>query len=70
MWTTLQGKEDVGKRMALLDANLTALDGQNAVVDQIARAARVHLRPISGATNLQREIGTKTYILFKLFGTA
>ena len=27
MWMTLQGKEDVGKRMASSDANLTALDG-------------------------------------------
>ena len=70
MWTTLQRKEDVGKRMALADANLTVLDGWNAVADQIARAARVHLQPISGATNLQQEIGTKTYILSKLFGTA
>ena len=56
--------------MASADANLTALNGRNAVVDQIARAAKVHLQTISGATNLQREIGTKTYILSKLFGNA
>ena len=70
MWTILQGKEDVGDRMASADANLMALDGRKAVADQIARAARVHLQTISGATNLQREIGTKTYILSKLFGNA
>ena len=68
MWTTLQGNGDVGERMASADADLTALDGRNALADQVARAARVHLQRISGATNLQREIGTKTYILSKLFG--
>ena len=56
--------------MASADADLTALDGRNAQADQVARAAKVHLLPISGATNLQREIGTKTYILAKLFGGA
>ena len=68
MWTTLQGEEDVGEQMASVDADLTALDGRNVQADQVARAAKVHLQPISGATNLQREIGTKTYILAKLFG--
>ena len=68
MWTTLYGTGDVGKRIASADADLTALDGRNALVDQVARADKVHLQPISGATNLQREIGTKTYILAKLFG--
>ena len=67
---TLQGKEDVGKRMASADAILTALDIWNAVTDQIALVARVHLQTIFGATMLQREIGTKTYMLSKLFGTA
>ena len=46
----------------------TALDGRNALADQVARAAKVHLHPISGASNLQKEIRTKTYILSKLFG--
>ena len=69
MWMTLQGKEDVGKRMASADAILTALDIWNAVTDQIALVARVHLQTIFGATMLQREIGTKTYMLSKLFGT-
>ena len=68
MWTTLQGTGDVGERMASADADLTALDGRNALAEQVARAAKVHLQPISGVTNLQREIGTKTYILSKLFG--
>ena len=53
--------------MASVDADLTAPDGRNALADQVARAAKVHLQPISGATNLQHEIGTKTYILSKLF---
>ena len=70
MWTTLQGTGDVGERMASADADLTALDGRNAQADQVARAAKVHLQPISGATNLQREIGTKAYILAKLFGAS
>ena len=56
--------------MALADADLTALDRRNALADQVARAAKVHLQPISGASNLQKEIGTKTYILPKLFGAA
>ena len=54
--------------MASADADLTALDGRNAQADQVARTAKVHLQLISGVTNLQREIGTKTYILAKLFG--
>ena len=70
MWTTLQGLGDIGDRMASADADLTALDGRNALADQVARAAKVHLQPISGASNLQKEIGTKTYILSKLFGEA
>ena len=56
--------------MASANADLTALDGRNALADQVARAAKVHLQPISGASNLQKEIGTKTYILSKLFGAA
>ena len=68
MWTTLQGTDDVGEQMASVDADLTALDGRNMQADQVAQAAKVHLQPIYGATNLQREIGTKTYILAKLFG--
>ena len=70
MWTTLQGTGDVGDRIASADADLTALDGRNVKADQVARASKVHLQPISGATNLQREVGTKTYILAKLFGGA
>ena len=59
---------DIGERIALADADLTALDGRNALADQDARAAKVNLRIFSGSTNLQKEIGTKTYILAKLFG--
>ena len=56
--------------MATADADITALDGRNTLTDQVARAAKVNLQYISGATNLQREIFTKTYILSKLFGGA
>ena len=38
------------------------------LADQVARADKVYLQPIAGATTLQREIGTKMYILSKLFG--
>ena len=68
MWTTLQGRGDVGSRMATADADLAALDSRNAMADQISRAARVHLQTISGAATLQKEIGTKAYILDRLFG--
>jgi len=68
LWSTLQGKGDVGFRMASADADLAALDGRNAMSDQIARAAKVHLQVISGATNLQKEVGTQGYILRKLLG--
>ena len=51
------------------DADLVALDGWNTMSDQIARAAKVHLQKISGATNLQKELGTKGYILDRLFGS-
>ena len=56
--------------MVSADVDLKALDGRNAIVDQIVRAAKVHLQTISGVTNLQRKIGTKTYILSNLFGDA
>ena len=36
--------------------------------NQIVQAARVHLQTISGANSLQKEIGTKAYILDRLFG--
>ena len=49
--------------MASADADLAALDNQNAMADQIMRAAKVHLQPIVGAIALQKEIGTKVYIL-------
>ena len=54
--------------MASTDADLAALDSRNAMTDQISRAAKVHLQTISGAANLQKEIGTKDYILDRLFG--
>ena len=57
MWSTLQGKGDIGTQLASADADLVALDGRNAMIDQIARAAKVHLQVISGAANLQKEIG-------------
>ena len=64
----LQGVGDVGNRIALADADLTALNGRNALTDQVTQAAKVHLQPISRAINLQKEIGTKTFILSNLFG--
>ena len=67
-WTSLQSKGGVGERMASTNADLSALDSHNAMSNQIAGAAKVHLQTITGATNLQWEIGTKTYILSKLFG--
>ena len=54
--------------MALADANLAALDRRITTSDQIDRAAKVHLQTISGANNLQKEIGTKAHILDQLFG--
>ena len=54
--------------MVTADADLAALDSQNAMADQISRVAKVHLQTISGAANLQKEIGTKAYILDRLFG--
>ena len=35
MWTTLQGTGDVGEKMALADVDLTALNGRNALADQV-----------------------------------
>ena len=68
MWTTLQGREDLGSRMATADADLAALNSRNAMADQISRAAKVHIQTISGAANLQKEIGTKAYTLDRIFG--
>ena len=70
LWTSLQGQNDIGYRMATADADMAALDGRNAAADQIARAARIHLQVINEARNLQEEIGTKAYILHSLFGAA
>ena len=67
-WTSLQGQGDVGLRMAAADADVAALDARNAMADQIARASKVTLQGIVGASNLQKEIGTKGYILYALFG--
>ena len=69
MRTTLQGRGDMRVRMALADTDLTALDRRNAMSNQITRSVRVHLQTISGANNLQKEIGTKAYILNRLFVT-
>ena len=55
--------------MASVDVDISALDGRNAMSDQIDRAAKVYLQTISGATNLQKELGTKGYILDYLFGS-
>ena len=68
MWTTLQGKGDIGKWMALADANFSTLDGRKTMADQITRSAKVHLQTISGAMNLQKEIEIKSYIISKVFG--
>ena len=62
MWTTLQGRGDVDTPMDLIDANLAALDRQNAMRDQIAWAAKVHLQKISRITNLQKDLVAKGYI--------
>ena len=56
--------------MATLDADMVALDGRNTAADEIDRAARTHLQAIHNATNLQKEIGTKAFILHCLFGTS
>ena len=57
----------IGKRIASTDVDLSALDSRNAMANEIACVAKVHFQTITGATNLQQEIGTKTYILSKLF---
>ena len=43
MWTSLRSQTDIGYRMATTDADMAALDGRNAAVDQIARVAMIHL---------------------------
>ena len=47
---------------------ISALDDRNTLTNQIAQAAKVYLQTISGATDLQKEIRIKSYILAKLFG--
>ena len=54
--------------MTSVDVDLSALGRRNNMADQVFRAVKVHLQTISGATNLWKEIGTKKYILSKLFG--
>ena len=54
--------------MVLTDDDLEAFDSRNAMVDQISRAGKVQFQTISGAADLQKEIGTNAYILHQLFG--
>ena len=54
--------------MATAYVDLSALGGRNTLTDQIAQATKVYLQTISGATDLQKEIRIKSYILAKLFG--
>ena len=35
MWTTLQGKGDIGEQMTLADADISTLDGRKIMADQI-----------------------------------
>ena len=35
MWTTLQGKGDIGEWMTLADADVSTLDGRKIMADQI-----------------------------------
>ena len=49
--------------MASADVDLATIGNQNTMADQIARAAKVHLQPIVGATAMQKEIGIQVYIL-------
>ena len=54
--------------MATAYVDLSALGGRNTLTDQIAQATKVYLQTISGATNLQKGIRKKSYILSKSFG--
>ena len=47
---------------------MVVVDGQNAMVEQIVRAARVVLRVIVGPLTTQRELGTCCYLLHRLLG--
>ena len=53
----------IGKRIASTDVDLSALDSRNAMANEIACAAKVHFQTITGATNLQQEIGTTSTTL-------
>ena len=69
MWTVLQRAEDIGEVIAVSDADMAALDGENFTVDQIVRAAPVVLRVLVGPLITQRELGTCCYLLVCLLGT-
>lgn len=43
IWTTLQGRGDIGDRIGETNAEMTDLDYRNAHADQIIRAVKVHL---------------------------
>ena len=67
-WTSFQRQGDVGLRMTVVDADVAALNARNTMADQISRASKVTLQCIAGALNLQKEIGTKGYILHAMPG--
>ena len=67
MRTSLQGHGDFGIRMTTLDTDIVAMDGRNSHANQIYQAAKIYLQAISGASNIQKELETKCYILHLLF---
>ena len=70
MWNSLQGHGDAGTCMVTSDADMVAMYRRNTHTDQISQAVEVHLHPISGVSNLQKELGTKYYILHSIFTTS
>ena len=53
MWAYFQGYGDVCAWIAAADSDMTALSGCNTQANQINRASKVHLAPISGAHTLR-----------------
>ena len=53
--------------MVTANTGIVALNGRNAIANQIYWAVKVHLQTILGAANLQQEIDTITYIINRLF---
>jgi len=65
--TSLEGQGDVGLPMVSANADVIVLDNRNTTANQVTKADKVHLQPISKPVAMYKELGNKSYIPDHLF---